>query len=174
MSNNKDSIFLSILSLLSNGLLYLHKLMTGIAAVMVAVTTVLIVTSSIMRYIIARPFHFTEEICALFFMSISIITIPYVLYAGRHIRIRIIFDRVPESAQDILSLISYLITLCFTVFFIKESWSFCWETLEVAGTSQDASIPLFPWMALIPLSLAIFGLQLSVMTIEKIKDLARP
>jgi len=145
----------------------LNRFLNGLAGIAVAIITGLIVISSIMRYLVNRPLHFTEELSALLFMAISVLSISYVFRAGQHIRIRAIFDRLPSPLRGFVDLAADLSTIVFLFFSIYWTWVFAYETHEFGGTSPDAGIRLFPWMLLVPVSLFVLVLNLLVDTIGK-------
>ena len=117
----------------------------------VAVMVGLIVVSSLMRYVVGRPFHFTEELSALFFMALTVMPIAYMAKLKNHIRISIIFDRIPQPARDWVALTAHAATLVFVIVVVKITWDFAYMTHELGGRSPDASLVLFPWMVLIPI-----------------------
>jgi TRAP-type C4-dicarboxylate transport system permease small subunit len=96
MSQTKSNAFIVLKRLHE----LLAKLFTWLSALVVAVLVILMVVSSLMRYVIGSPFHFTEELSALFFMTLSVLPIAYVARVKNHIRIRIILDRIPHPAHD--------------------------------------------------------------------------
>ena len=149
----------------------LSKFFNILAAGTVGVTTLLVVVSSLMRYIIGKPFHFTEELGALFFMVISVFSMAYVLTIQRHIRIKLVLDHIPQPFQGYVEFFAHLIGLIIVAILIKETWNFSYVTHKMGGISPDAGIPLFPWMAVIPLSLTIFEIVLLKGTVEKIRNL---
>jgi TRAP-type C4-dicarboxylate transport system permease small subunit len=154
----------------SNILHSISKVFNFIAATIVGATTLLVVVSSLMRYIFGKPIHFTEELGALFFMVLSVFSLAYVLTIDRHIKITIIFNRIPKTIRSYVELFSYFISIIVIAILIKLTWNFSYLTYNMKGRSPDADIPLFPWMILIPLSLTIFELILLKEALMKIKN----
>jgi TRAP-type C4-dicarboxylate transport system permease small subunit len=149
------------------------SLLNIFAAAIIGALTLLVVMGALMRYIIGKPFHFVDELSTLFFMALTVFSLTYVLKIERHVRIPIVLNRIPHRIRPYVELAAYLITLIFLAFLIKETWIFCYSTYNLKGLSPDASLPLFPWMALIPLNLIVFEMFVLVFSIEKMRKLFR-
>ena len=64
-------------------LLYaLTRIIVHIGTVAALLLTGLVVLSSIMRYLLGSPFHFTEELVGLLFMAMVFLTVPFGLPQG--------------------------------------------------------------------------------------------
>jgi TRAP-type C4-dicarboxylate transport system permease small subunit len=152
---------------------FMAKLFAALSALTVAAMVGLIAFSSIMRYIVGKPFHFADELSALFFMALSVLPIAYVAKLKNHIRIRMIFDRIPQPARDWVALTAEVVTLALVVMVVKITWDFAYMTYEFGGRSADASLLLFPWMMLIPISFGMFGLSTVLDLIEQWQSIFR-
>lgn len=134
------------------------------------IIVVLIILSSFMRYGISKPFHFTEEICALLFLSACMFALSHGLVQKKHIKITAIFDLLPDSIRLTAEIFMYLISFIFLTVFLRASWMYAMDTFEFKSVSPDAGIPLWPWMILIPLGTAMFGLNLMVLFVQRVAD----
>jgi len=57
--------------------------------------TIFVSLSAIMRYVIGKPFGFTEELVGLLFAALVCLALPYVTARRNHIEITLIFDLLP-------------------------------------------------------------------------------
>jgi TRAP-type C4-dicarboxylate transport system permease small subunit len=146
---------------------WLATFFTGLSALTVAAMVGLIVVSSLMRYVVGRPFHFTEELSALFFMTLTVLPLAYAAKIKSHIRIGIIFDHIPQPVRDWVALAAHVVTLIFVTLTVRITWGFAYMTHQFGGLSSDAGLVLFPWMALIPICLVVFGFQVIIDLVEQ-------
>lgn len=149
----------------------ISRFLSWLAALALAATTILIVTSSLLRYVVGKPIHFTEEVGALLFFSACILSLSHSFTINKHIRISILLDQLPKTKANILEILAILASLVFLFFFIKESWVYTAETYEFKSVSPDANIRLWGWMALMPLGTAIFFVNMLIKLVDIILDL---
>ena len=142
------------------------KSLNSLAAIGVAVSTLLVTISAFMRYVAGKPFHFTEEIGALLFVLISVLSSPYVLTEKRHIRVSILLNRLNPRYRCFLDLFAHVISIIILVVMIKVTLEFSISNYHIGSRSPDADIYLFPWTALVPFSLAMMGIVLIRNVIE--------
>lgn len=117
--------------------------------------TGLIFVSTLMRYLAGRPLRFSDELAGLLFLSLTFLSLPYVLDKGRHIRIEILVNMVPESMARILDFIATVIFILFCLIFIYESWNFMGFSFSIYSRTDISGILLWPWMAIMPFSMLL-------------------
>lgn len=120
------------------------------------------------RYVMNAPLLFVDDLCALLYVALTFLAMAYVFVDKGHIRITFLFDRLPKLIQHYLEIAGCLAALIFLILLIKETWTFFYTTYQLHGTSETASIPLAPWLFLIPLALANFIALILVFTIKMI------
>ncbi len=110
--------------------------------------TVLVVLSSLMRYLVGSPFRFTEEIVGLLFAAMAFLVWPLSTLRGDHIAVTFMSERLPTWTRPLTKALSALAMLVFCAIFGRESYEFAVFTLQLGGKSDVAEINFFPWMIL--------------------------
>lgn len=117
--------------------------------------TALIFISTLMRYLGGRPLRFSDELAGLLFLSLTFLCLPHVLNKGRHIRIEILINIVPPGIARLMDFIGVITLLVFCSIFAYESWNFMSFSFSLNSRTDISSILLWPWMAIMPLSMLL-------------------
>jgi TRAP-type C4-dicarboxylate transport system permease small subunit len=115
------------------------------------IMTFVVFTSTLMRYLLNSPIHFSNELAGLLFFSITFLTIPHVLNINRHINIDMLVRKLPIRVNGYVAFFSGLVMVLFSLVFIYESWSFVNFSRTINARSDISGILLWPWMMLMPL-----------------------
>src|SRR5699024_6967125 len=92
--------------------------------------TVVVFISTLMRYVLNMPLHFSNELAGLLFLSITFLTIPHVLNTNRHINIDLVVNRLPVRFHGFVGHLASLILITFSTIFVYQAWdftAFSWE-----------------------------------------------
>ena len=136
------------LDLLIQGLFYVGVL-AGMAM------AVLIFASAVLRYVAGSPISFSDELAGLLFVTLAFTTFPYVMDRAEHIRLSILTDKFGPLGQRICRFFGCLIFFAFAVVFVYESYNFTDFSVMIESRSDVSGILLWPWMALMPISLSV-------------------
>jgi len=117
--------------------------------------TALIFISTLMRYLGGRPLRFSDELAGLLFLSLTFLCLPHVLNQGRHIRIEILINLVPLGIAKVMDFIGVITLLTFCSIFAYESWNFMNFSFSLNSRTDISGILLWPWMAIMPLSMVL-------------------
>ncbi len=148
----------------------LSLLLTAISALAIAAVVLILVFSSAQRYLLAHPFPVTEEIAAYLFVVLSFAALVGGLVEGRHIRLLPLFVRLPGAMQRWTMLLGHLAALVVLAFLIRETFAFAWSSHRFGTRSYVADLQEWPWMMVIPVSLALMAL---VLLLRIVADLDR-
>jgi TRAP-type C4-dicarboxylate transport system permease small subunit len=151
---------------LEAGLTRLSRALLVLGAASVLVMTALVVLASIMRYAVGSPFRFTEELVALLYAAMMFLTIPLCTIKNQHIGMNLVVEMAGPGARRILRLLACLVTLAFTIWFIVESWKFSAFAQSLGSRTEQVDLLLWPWMALMPGSMLVVALFVSVQTVQ--------
>ncbi|WNL40669.1 TRAP transporter small permease [Halomonas sp. PAMB 3232] len=119
------------------------------------VMTLLIFVSTLMRYLGGRPLRFSDELAGLLFLTLTFLCLPYVLNKGRHIRIEILINLMPAGLARVMDFVAVMVLLTFCAVFAIESWKFMEFSFAINSRTDISSILLWPWMAIMPFSMAL-------------------
>lgn len=116
---------------------------------------ILVLLSSVMRYVAGAPFRFTEEIVGLLFISLSFLALPLAYIQRRHIRLGMVADNAHPLIARILVILSLVALIAFSMMTGITMLNEALFSLSLNAKSELSDIPLFPWMLVPPISLAV-------------------
>ncbi|WP_249975568.1 TRAP transporter small permease [Vreelandella olivaria] len=119
------------------------------------VMTGLIFVSTMMRYLGGRPLRFSDELAGLLFLSLTFLCLPHVLDKGRHIRIEILTQLAPPSMVRVMDMVGTVTLLAFCLVYAYEAYDFMSFSYSINSRADISGILLWPWMAIMPLSMLL-------------------
>lgn len=131
-----------------------------LAALAVAGIVCLLLFSAAQRYLLTRPVPFTEELAAYLFICCAFFSIMDGLVQGRHIRLLPLWQRLPRAWQGWTMVLGHLASVAVLWILIQQTWNFAWFSFELGARSPMARLPEWPWMMVIPGSLALLSLAI--------------
>jgi len=151
----------------------IEKLLSGVAAAfefvavaMMAVMAGFVILSSVMRYFVGAPLHFTEELVGLLFAMIVFLALPRIELDGCHIRIDL-FDRLlGPGLASVQAIVRLTLTLAVYVWFGREALSYGLFMFTNKSATLIGGIPIFPWVGLIVAALGL-GAAIVVVAIAR-------
>jgi TRAP-type C4-dicarboxylate transport system permease small subunit len=141
-----------------------NAVIAGVCRVLVYLATTagivlsgLVALAAFMRYSIGQPFAFTEEIVGLLFSAMVFLALPYCSLHDRHIKVTIVSDALPVPWRRVSAIAATILTLIFCVVYGLFSYDFAALSLRLRSASDMGGIPLWPWMAAIPLACVLMA-----------------
>jgi TRAP-type mannitol/chloroaromatic compound transport system permease small subunit len=123
-----------------------------------------------MRRIIGDPAAWTFEILAYVFCAHLMLALGYTLYYREHVNVDIFVNRFSERTQAIIEVVTYVILIgVFLYFLLPAAYNFAersWVQGERAATG--ANLPVYPGKILIPIGLALLGVQALAQTMKNL------
>ncbi len=139
----------------AQGLEFLALAMAILAAIAMVAIVVIIVTSVVMRRFASTPLHITEDMVGLMLSVVLFLGVPYVTLRSKHVRVAIVAETAGKRLQPLLGTAAMLVGVVFFGWIFVESlpWlEFAWKR-ELK--TETARILLYPWMAVLPLSIGL-------------------
>ncbi len=143
---------------IDRALLLASRALLAVSAACCAAILGLVVAAVVMRYAIAAPFRFTEELSGLLLSAMAFLALPFAMAGNANIRVTLVTDKLPPAARRIAWFLGQCVMLAFCGVFAWESWKIAEFTLMLNLMSEQARLPLGPWVALMPASLGVTGL----------------
>ena len=126
-----------------------------LAAVAGATIVLLIGASVTMRYFAFAPFRFTEELVGLLMTAAFFLALPLVTLRAEHVRVLLFVSMLPDRATRAVRALAALFGGAFCLWFL----ALCVPWLEFAIDrnikTEVGRLLMYPWMALLPLSMAL-------------------
>jgi len=133
-------MILRILETTENGLTYLARFLAFISALAIGSITTIICVSVIMRRVANSPLFYA---------------LPLVTLRGDHIRVTLLANQLQKRGRAYLGLVAGIVVLAFLGWLIFESVEWMAFAIRLGLKAEATSIPLVPWMAIVPFSLCI-------------------
>ena len=131
------------------------------ASLAVAAIVVLLVASTTQRYFIGSPIRFTEEVGALLFVVIAFMSATEGFLSDRQIRIEVVWRALPDRVQGWAMIAGHAISIAVLWIVLWETWRFAKLSFDLGSRSLIMEFILWPWMAVIPFSIAVLMLAIA-------------
>ncbi len=142
--------------------------MTALSAIAVAAIVVVLVFASLQRYLLSSPIPATEEIAAYLFVAMSFLAMVGGMVERRHIRVLIVWRLLPVRLQSWAMLAGHLGAIVVLAILFWQTFKFARSSYQFGARSYVADLLEWPWMMLIPASLALLALAVAVRSLADI------
>jgi TRAP-type C4-dicarboxylate transport system permease small subunit len=129
-----------------------------ISAVAVAAVAVFVSLSAILRYFLGAPLAFSDELVGFLLCCGLFLAIPALGVDARHVSITGIVERLPTTVRLVVRRIARLITAGFAVLFGMAILPELQFNIDFGVKSEIGRIPLWPWVAVLPASMAVMAI----------------
>ena len=118
----------------------------------------LVVLSVAMRHFASAPFRFTEELVGLLLCATLFLALPQVTLSGSHVRVDLLRRYLGQRGRRVLGIFAAAVMVAFCLWFTIEALPWLDFAYRRTLKSEASRLLLYPWMATVPLSLALTGL----------------
>lgn len=137
----------------------LTRWLAALGAGAVAGIFALVLTAVVMRYLVAAPFRFTEELAGLLLSACVFLTLPFTLASHRNIRVSILAGRTTGAARRAFWVAGQAVLVAFGALFAWEAWKITDFTITLGLKTEVARLPLEPfWIAVTASAAAAAGI----------------
>jgi TRAP-type C4-dicarboxylate transport system permease small subunit len=131
------------------------RALAAIAAAAGAAIFAFILAAVVMRYLVAAPFRFTEELSGLLLAMMVFLAMPMALVRDLNIRVTLVTDSLPALARRVAWIASELILVAFATIFAWQSWNLVAFHARLGLKSEQARLELWPWLAVMTACVAL-------------------
>ena len=132
----------------------------ALGAVLIAAITVVVFYEVVARYVFAAPTEWSMELTSYALVWCGFFGAAYTLRRGRHVRVDLLLERLPVSAQRTLELFVDLVGLGFSVLVTYQGARFVYQSYITESTSvSPLRVPLFIPELAVPVGAALLALQ---------------
>jgi TRAP-type C4-dicarboxylate transport system permease small subunit len=143
--------------LVDRGLLLISRGLLALSAAACAGILGLVLAAVVMRYAVASPFRFTEELSGLLLSAMAFLALPFAMAGNANIRVTLLTERLPPVARRVSWVVGQAIMVAFCAIFAWEAWNIADFTMRLNLMSEQARLPLGPWVGLMPAAFAATG-----------------
>lgn len=123
---------------------------------------VLIGASVAMRHVANAPFRFTEELVGLLMTTAFFLVLPLVTLKSEHVRVQILLTALPARISGLVTGLAALFGIGFCLWFFWLSIPWFEFAFNRTIKSEVARLLLYPWMALLPLSMILTAIAFAI------------
>ena len=157
--------FLELVNLI---LLWLNRLISMVASILMVFLTVVVFGEVLSRYVFKTPFVFTTELTALLFPWMVFLGAVAVTRDNEHLSINLVKESLPNVAKRFLTYFEKAVMIVFSIFMVKSSL----ELTEVFANQSLRTIdisrawPYYSMVVSFSLMALVILLQVIVMAFE--------
>lgn len=155
-------MILKFLEIVESGLEHLARFLAAISALAAACITCIICVSVVMRRLVNSPLFYAEELVGLLLAVTLFFALPLVTMRGEHIRVTLLASNLSQRGRTYLGFIGGLVGLSFLGWLIWESIDWMAFAIRLNLKTEATSIPLVPWMSVVPFSLSVTALVIFI------------
>lgn len=120
----------------------------------------LTVVNVVGRYGLDKPVPGVMDLSCFMLIILIFLTMPYTMMTKNHIVVGLVVDRFSERTQAIIGSITYTLCLAFTLLLVWQSFVRGVFMMQAGQISIVTGLPLYPFIYLIGVGWALFGLVL--------------
>ena len=128
----------------------------------------LMIIDPIMRYLVGRPFYWSNEVSTYLMMTMFFAGLGITLVMGRHVRVTVIFNILPRKTQNVLWVIICLAGLFYVSFLLYAVARLALSSFTFGVRTETSEILVFPWQMIAVLGLIVFLMALIMLTVHRI------
>jgi TRAP-type transport system small permease protein len=129
---------------------------------------VLIISDPILRYFVGRPFFWSNEVSTFLMILMAFSSFGMTLQRGQHVRVTLLFHKLPNHIQNILWVVVSTLTSIYTGFLSYTVFRLAFSSLSIRALTPTANLLFFPWQFLAGLGLLTFLVALILFTAKRI------
>lgn len=146
---------------------WIEKILKGIAVLLVVLMLIALAVQVFMRYVLAKPLSWSEELALLWFAWVVVISSAIGVRRMTHARMSLLVDSLPKRLHALADRLVALLLLGIGLFLAYAGWLYVQETR--GSFSAAVRYPI----EYLYLAAPVFGVLISLFAIERILPGAR-
>ena len=132
------------------------------AALGIMAIVVLLVLSSLQRYVIGAPIPITEELAGLLFLGSAFLSLAYGFTENRHVRLELLWKMLRSPWRELAELVGLVLAIIALVALIIVTYELGADSFRNGHLSEMTEILLWPWRMLMSFGLGLLLLAIVV------------
>jgi TRAP-type C4-dicarboxylate transport system permease small subunit len=153
-------MFLRICKKIECGFDLLARILTVVSVLTAASITGIICVSVVMRRLANSPLYYAEELVGLLLAVTLFFALPLVTLKREHIKVTLLVNSLSQRGRMYIDICAGLVGLTFLAWLLWESVEWMSFAIRLNLKTEASSIPLVPWMSVVPFSLSLTALVL--------------
>jgi TRAP-type C4-dicarboxylate transport system permease small subunit len=147
---------------LESGMGHLARLFYALSALAMVLIVGIIVASVVARRVVGSPLYYTEELVGLLLSASLFLALPMVTREASHVRVTFLASFLSDRGRTFLAVFAGIVTLAFCGWFLLEAIPWLEFAFRRRIRTEASSLRLAPWMAVLPVSIALCALMVLV------------
>jgi len=147
---------------LENAMGHLARLFYALSALAMALIVGIIVASVVARRVVGSPLYYTEELVGLLLSASLFLALPMVTREASHVRVTFLASFLSDRGRTFLAVFAGIVTLAFCGWYLLEAIPWLEFAIRRRIRTEASSLRLGPWMAVLPISIALCALMVLV------------
>ena len=131
----------------------------------------LLAASALVRYIFNAPIAYTEDLSGLLFVIVFTASMAHAANQGSHFRIVLVWSRLSASLRAYAMILGDMMTVLAFAVIAKVAWEFADLSKTLNSRSDFGDLLLWPWMMIVPASIACFCFAVIVQILNTLRRL---
>ena len=153
---------ISLIHGLDRACTWLANLAAKLAAAGILAIVILLVLSSLQRYVMGAPIPITEELAGLLFLGSAFLSLAYGFTENRHVRLELFWRLLPSPWREIAELLGLVLAIVALVALILVTYQLGAESFQGGHLSEMTEILLWPWRMIMSFGLGLLLLAIIV------------
>ena len=129
----------------------------------------LVFLNVVLRYVFTQPLYWGDEIMTYLMILLAFMGFGYNLMEDRHIKMTALVERLPARAQDIVRVLTSLLSIGYFVFLVVAGAYVTIDSFQIGYFSMVTRLPIGPWQLLMCVGLAVLLVASILVTINRIR-----
>ena len=138
----------------------MRRLYGGAALLLVPLMTVIITADTILRYIASMPLVWAQDVAGLLLLLMFVTALPYSWPGGFHVRMDMLYDKLPDAGRRIVDAIAALAALGMGAMLAHQAVLQAIRAFQNGDTTPATKVVLWPFAATMALMAALFCVSL--------------
>jgi TRAP-type transport system small permease protein len=165
---------ISLIHALDRACTWLAGLAARVAALGILAIVVLLVLSSMQRYVMGAPIPITEELAGLLFLASAFLSLAYGFTENRHVRLELLWRMLRSPWREVAELVGLLLAVVALVALIIVTIQLGTDSFRGGNLSEMTEILLWPWRMLMSFGLGLLLLaiivRIAMQSLELVSD----
>ena len=135
----------------------------GVGLVIMALITTV---NSLGRWLFAEVIVWSFELAVYLFVAVVLLSLAYAMRAEAHIRIPVVFDRLPKKARPWIQFASDIILLIFAVIMVIGSVKYVTDSFQMHSFGLVTAWPLWIPQLVMPIGFTLLSLEVLVKVLK--------
>lgn len=124
----------------------------------------------IMRYFLNSPKPWVDEISQLLIICGTLIGTSVALRDNHHIKVEMLFDRLPLKARFMVTIFAHVVGLLFSIFLLRYGFELVAFVHKTGQRSVDTGVPLYIVYSILPLMGSLLTMRYVVKLYETLRN----